>query len=636
MSNSPSLYPPRTVPHRQQSRTPLLEHPLPTAQELALQEPDEASTPSSPLLQGRRDGRRLSSSSGNESPMSDNEEGAGGSDGLTPLDETLERVGMGKYQWTLLVLCGLGWAADNMWLQCVAVILPRVQKTFDIEDRWIGLLSTSIFAGMMVGAWGWGSYSDARGRLPAFNLTLCLTAIFGLASAFAPSFGWLCFALFLLGTGVGGSMPTDGTLFLENIPKTSHFLLTGLSVFFSLGAIFTSILGYTILPRFSCPPPTGDEPADCTDGDGWRYMLGALGGVSIAMFLARILFIRLQESPKFLVAANRPSAAVIALRRISKINGEEVRWVLSDVVDEVPTPTSPGRSGSSKERRPSDVGYASTGETTSPTRQPASPPSPADDVSDLDLESDADLSNISFGSARLRKERPAWIERLPRGWQDGAEEYLARVEELLQPEWKRTTVLVWAIWTLASAGYTIFNVFLPKFLDAKLSTAPDSSPDDTLRDYVLYTLSGLPGSLLGAYLVETSLGRAKTLAFSTLATSAGTFVFVFVSSPAGVVASSMAVSLAATLMYAVIYGLTPEVFPTSTRGTACGLASALSRLAGIIAPLFTGFLLSLSISLPLFMSGVCFFATAACAWGLVGVEGRTIGGGGGGGRVLAH
>lgn len=71
--------------------------------------------------------------------------------------------------------------------------------------------------------------SDSQGRTPAFNLTLLLTSIFGMLSAFAPSFFWLCVALFGLGTGVGGSMPTDGTLFLENIPKTHHYLLTALS-----------------------------------------------------------------------------------------------------------------------------------------------------------------------------------------------------------------------------------------------------------------------------------------------------------------------------------------------------------------------------------------------------------------------
>jgi len=102
---------------------------------------------------------------------------------------------------------------------------------------------------------------------------------------------------------------------------------------------------------------------------------------------------------------------------------------------------------------------------------------------------------------------------------------------------------------------------------------------------VLYTLSGLPGSILGAYLVETSFGRTLTLAYSTLATSFGTFIFVFVTGETGVILSSMLVSLAATLMCqspsfrlseleliysarssdAVIYSLTPEIFPTALR-----------------------------------------------------------------------
>lgn len=30
------------------------------------------------------------------------------------VDATLTRLGMGPYQWRLLVLSGLGWAADNV------------------------------------------------------------------------------------------------------------------------------------------------------------------------------------------------------------------------------------------------------------------------------------------------------------------------------------------------------------------------------------------------------------------------------------------------------------------------------------------------------------------------------------------
>lgn len=152
---------------------------------------------------------------GQEGEMLDDEAKWGEDDeweGLTPLDLTLEKIGMGRYQKTLLVLCGLGWMADNMILQSVAIILPRVQVHFHISDPWIGLLSASIFCGMMIGAYGWGTYSDSKGRVYPFKFTLAVTSLFGLLASVAPSFSTLCGALFGLGIGVGGSMPTDGTL----------------------------------------------------------------------------------------------------------------------------------------------------------------------------------------------------------------------------------------------------------------------------------------------------------------------------------------------------------------------------------------------------------------------------------------
>ncbi|GAA5825658.1 hypothetical protein JCM10212_001408 [Sporobolomyces blumeae] len=216
--------PPLSTSNRQGSRTPLLNPaPLPTrASSRADRSTDDQDQVGDE--DGDQDGDQDEDATGTPPPTTTT------TGTMTPLDRTLESIGMGRYQIHLLVLCGLGWLADNMYLQAVAVILPRVQRDFSISDERIGFLSTSIFAGMMLGAWTWGSYADQHGRVTPFNSTLGLTALFGLAAAFAPTFATLCLALFGLGTAVGGSMPTDGTLFLENIPKTRHYLLTALSV----------------------------------------------------------------------------------------------------------------------------------------------------------------------------------------------------------------------------------------------------------------------------------------------------------------------------------------------------------------------------------------------------------------------
>lgn len=89
--------------------------------------------------------------------------------GNTPLERTIDAIGMGRYQYAVLVLSGCGWAADNMWLQGVAIVLPRVQDEFGISDKWIGLLSSSTFAGMMLGAVAWGSCECLSVRLISQN-----------------------------------------------------------------------------------------------------------------------------------------------------------------------------------------------------------------------------------------------------------------------------------------------------------------------------------------------------------------------------------------------------------------------------------------------------------------------------------
>ncbi|KAK4706032.1 hypothetical protein P7C70_g165, partial [Phenoliferia sp. Uapishka_3] len=127
----------------------------------------------------------------------------------------------------------------------------------------------------------------------------------------------------------GGLSPLDETLEKIGMGRYQKSLL------FSLGAVVTSLLGLLIIPRFSCPEhPLPDVFCNVEiENQGWRYMLGILGIVSISMFISRILFFRLQESAKYLVSAGRNEEAIIALQRISRINGEPRVWELEDVGD---------------------------------------------------------------------------------------------------------------------------------------------------------------------------------------------------------------------------------------------------------------------------------------------------------------
>ncbi|KAI0229217.1 hypothetical protein L0F63_004522 [Massospora cicadina] len=483
---------------------------------------------------------------------------------IVSLDSMISRIGFGKFQKQMLLLCGLGWLADNMWLQCVAVILPRVQQHFQVPNSLIGLLSSSIFLGMMVGSLFWGFFSDANGRQSAFNWTLAVAAFFGLLSSVAPSFSSLCLCLFSLGFGVGGNMPVDGALFLEFIPRESQHLLTLLSVFFSLGAVLSSLLAWVILPQNSCPglmglvPSQFLGPTSCdveTENNGWRYLLLALGFLNLLMVVARVVLFKLPESPKFLMAQNRPDDVVLVLRRIVRINGSRLSVSLGDI--QSPTPSYYGSA--------------------SPEIFPVEP-------------------------------IPEVEEHLRPGWK-------AYVGPLFQPRYFKTTLLVWVIWTLTSFAYTMFNVFLPKYLEMKNGIGGVQAPasaGEIYANYLIYSLCGIPGSMIGSYLVETALGRKGSMASSAVGASLSLLGFANASSTGVITFTSGAFSFLITIVYAVLYAYTPEVFDTKVRGTASGVASALGRIAGVVAPLVTGGLLSVSLSLTNYLSAAMFLVVGIC------------------------
>ncbi|KAI8983735.1 major facilitator superfamily domain-containing protein [Pilobolus umbonatus] len=445
------------------------------------------------------------------------------------LNELLSRVGYGSFQKRLLILCGLGWLADNMWLQTIAMILPRIQDHYRISDQWIGSVSSSLFIGMTLGAFFWGFYSDRHGRKTPYIFTLLVAAIFGTLASLTTNFISLCICLLFLGFGIGGNIPNDGTLYLEFLPEEYHYLLTFMSVFFSLGAVLASLLGYMILPSWSCP-----IEGECdihTQNNGWRILLLLTSTITFSMLLLRLLWLKLPETPKFLMSQDRTHETVIVLQDIAIMNCHSVHIH-------------------------------------------------KDDLPSMDTES------VQSPSIRSM---------------------------LLSVKWRKTVVLVWGIWTFTSMGYTMFNVFLPKYLQViGLEDNVVQSTEQVYWDYMIYSLSGVPGSIVAAYMIETRLGRIGTMALSAFGSSLSIFLFSLIHSRLMMVISSSFLSLLATLLYAVIYGYTPEVFTTEVRGTAVGASSGLGRIAGIISPLLTGVLLTVNSSLPLYVSGVAFCIVGTC------------------------
>jgi MFS family permease len=72
-------------------------------------------------------------------------------------------------------------------MQGVALTLTPVDMEFGVSETDSRFATCSLFVGLIIGASFWGIASDAIGRRPAFNMTLCICGTFGLAAGGAPS-----------------------------------------------------------------------------------------------------------------------------------------------------------------------------------------------------------------------------------------------------------------------------------------------------------------------------------------------------------------------------------------------------------------------------------------------------------------
>lgn len=237
------------------------------------------------------------------------------------INKAIQDIGMGTYQWSLFVLCGFGWLADNMWLQAVALTLPGLTSTFGPSETRVRYTTMSTFIGLCIGASFWGIASDVIGRRLAFNATLFIAGVFGLAVGGGNTWVGTCGLFAALGVGVGGNLPVDGALFLEFLPFASSGLLTMLSVWWPVGQLISSLVGWGFLPNYA-------------DDKGWRYMNITLGAITFVMFMCRFFLFHLYESPKFLLSRGRQAEAVATVHGVAYKN-KKTTWLSEEILNEI-------------------------------------------------------------------------------------------------------------------------------------------------------------------------------------------------------------------------------------------------------------------------------------------------------------
>lgn len=165
------------------------------------------------------------------------------------VDEALSAVGFGSFQRRVLCYAGLGYFADASEMMLLSFIGPALQSQWSLSSSQQTLLSTVVFAGMLLGASLWGLLSDHFGRRTAFLAISLLITLSSLFSSFSPNYLALLILRSLVGAGLGGAS-VFSCWFLEFVPASDRGKwMVVFSTFWTFGTIFEAALAWVREPR---------------------------------------------------------------------------------------------------------------------------------------------------------------------------------------------------------------------------------------------------------------------------------------------------------------------------------------------------------------------------------------------------
>jgi len=267
-----------------------------------------------------------------------------------------------------------------------------------------------------------------------------------------------------------------------------------------------------------------------------------MGGIALIMFILRFFCFTLYESPKYLMGRGKDSEAVRVVHEVARRNGKTCDLTLEDL-----------------SVYDSQEGFH---------------------------------QNTTASGALARK-----LESMK----------LDHINALFAtPKLAFSTSMIMVIWAFIGLGFPLYNAFLPYILSLRGDKFGKSSTYITYRDSLIIAVLGIPGSLLGAVLVEMPrVGRKGALAMSTALTGVFLFCSTTASNSNELLGWNCAYNLMSNVMYAVLYAYTPEVFETRHRGTGNALTAMANRVFGIMAPIIAIFA-NLETSSPVYVSGGLF------------------------------
>ncbi len=214
------------------------------------------------------------------------------------LIDLLEKAPLSRFHYRLLLLGSLIYCFTGMNVMLIAAVLTPIIKEFRLETQPLtsGLLLSSGYLGMFIGALSCGILADSIGRKRTILFTILTMTVFTALNSIASDPITMALLRFLAGIGLGGALPQPGVYVSEYVPAKYRGRFLGLiEASWVYGALLSLIFPYVLFPSF-----------------GWRLtFLVAL----IPLFLVPLVVFLAPESLRYLQLKGRAREAVSLLKK---------------------------------------------------------------------------------------------------------------------------------------------------------------------------------------------------------------------------------------------------------------------------------------------------------------------------------
>ncbi len=216
------------------------------------------------------------------------------------IESIIENLKFNKYIVLMFIILSFFFLADGGEMVVISLIVNKLEAQWGLSSTEKGFIGGAVFIGFFFGTLVGGKLSDSKGRKPVFILGSLLVFVFGIISAFSPSYWFLIIMRALFGFGVGISIPASTSLLTELTPvKHRSCVLTMVWFSFPIGEFISIIIAQNVLGL----------------DNGWRYLLIF---VAIPSFFAFVTSLCMIESPRFYYAKGEYNKAADILNVLLK------------------------------------------------------------------------------------------------------------------------------------------------------------------------------------------------------------------------------------------------------------------------------------------------------------------------------